>query len=103
ALLASIDTGHVVTLRDRAIIAALIYTAVRVGAVARLSLRDLRHDGTQWTLRFTEKGGKSREIPVRHDLEQIVFSYLAAASLRPGTAEPLFRSAVRRTRALTCR
>lgn len=72
ALLASVDAGHVVGLRDRAVIAALIYTAVRVGAVARLNSRDLRHDGTQWTLRFTEKGGKSREIPVRHDLEQII-------------------------------
>lgn len=101
ALLASIDAGHIVGLRDRAVVAALIYTAVRVGAVARLNLRDLRHDGTQWTLRFTEKGGKSREIPVRHDLEQILLSYMAAAGLKPGTAEPLFRSAVRRTRTLT--
>lgn len=103
ALLASVNSGHLVGLRDRAVIAALIYTAVRVGAVARLSLRDLRHDGTQWTLRFTEKGGKSREIPLRHDLEQILFRYTAAAGIRPGTAEPLFRSAVRRTRMLTDR
>jgi site-specific recombinase XerD len=103
ALLASINTGHVVGLRDRTLIAVLIYTAVRVGAVARLTLRDLRYDGTQWSLRFAEKGGRSREVPVRHDLEGFLFHYLGAAGITPGTAGPVFRSAVRRTRTLTDR
>ncbi len=101
-LLASIDTTSVVGLRDRAVIGVLIYTAARVGAVAKLSLRDLRHDGSQWALRFTEKRGKAREIPVRHDLERFLVAYLEAAGLRPEpTAQPLFRSAVRRSRVLT--
>jgi integrase/recombinase XerD len=39
-VLSAIDTGHVVGLRDRAIIAILIYTAARVGAVAKLRLQD---------------------------------------------------------------
>ena len=58
-----------VGLRDRAILATLAYTACRAGAVAKLRLRDFQHDGQQYVLRFQEKGGKSREIPVRHDLE----------------------------------
>ncbi|MBA4065645.1 MAG: integrase [Isosphaera sp.] len=103
ALLAAIDTEHVVGLRDRAVVAVLIYTAVRVGAVARLALRDLRHDGTQWSLRFAEKGGKSREIPVRHDLEGILFDYLAAAGAQAGGSGPFFRSAAGRTGRLTDR
>ncbi len=37
-LLASVDTGHVVGLRDRAILATLAYTACRAGAVAKLRL-----------------------------------------------------------------
>ena len=49
-------------------LAVLVYTAARVGAVAKLTLKSLKHDGAQYTLRFAEKGGKSREIPVRHDL-----------------------------------
>jgi site-specific recombinase XerD len=102
-LLASIDTGHVVGLRDRAVVAVLVYTAVRVGAVARLALRDLRHDGTQWSLRFAEKGGKSREIPVRHDLERILFDYLTAAGAQAGGSGPFFRSAAGRTKWLTDR
>ena len=60
-----------VGLRDRAILATLAYTACRAGAVAKLRLQDFQHEGTQYVLRFQEKGGKSREIPVRHDLEGV--------------------------------
>jgi site-specific recombinase XerD len=35
-LLASIDTSHIIGLRDRAILAMLIYTGSRRGAVAKL-------------------------------------------------------------------
>ena len=97
-LLKSIDTANLVGLRDRAIIAVLIYTAARVGAVAKLTLKSLKHDGTQHSLRFSEKGGKSREIPVRHDLEQFLLGYIEAAKITEG---PLFRTAVRRTQQLT--
>tara|TARA_R110002072_G_scaffold303121_1_gene494575 strand:+ start:110726 stop:111685 length:960 start_codon:yes stop_codon:yes gene_type:complete len=74
-LLASIDTSRPVGRRDQAIIATLIYTAARAGAVAGLRLRDFLWDGTQYTLRFAEKGGKSRSIPVRHDLQLVLTAY----------------------------
>ena len=54
-LLTSFDAGHAVGLRDRAIVAVLVYTAARVGAVAKLRRGDFQHDGGQWTLRFDEK------------------------------------------------
>jgi hypothetical protein len=73
-------------------------TAARVGAVAKLTVKNLVHDGSQYTLRFSEKGGKSREIPVRHDPEQLLLAYVQAAGITEG---PLFRSANRRTRTLT--
>jgi len=97
-LIHSINTGRVVGLRDRAIIAMLVFTAARAGAVARLRLKHFVDDGTQYTLRFEEKGGKSREIPVRHDLEGIILEYVKAAGLEdaPGDS-PLFRTAIRRT------
>jgi integrase/recombinase XerD len=44
-LLASIDTTTVIGLRDRAIIATLIYTAARMGAVAKLRRKDYYPDG----------------------------------------------------------
>jgi site-specific recombinase XerD len=97
-LLRSIDVSNPVGLRDRTILAVLIYTAARVGAVARLSVKNLVHDASQYTLRFSEKGGKSREIPVRHDLEQLLLAYVRAAGITDG---PLFRTANRKTRTLT--
>jgi integrase/recombinase XerD len=101
-LLKSIDTGHVVGLRDRAIVGILVYTAARVGAVAKLRMRDYFDAGDQYCLRFAEKGGKSREIPVRHDLQQFLSGYVAAAGIGGNAPEALlFRSAIRRTGRLT--
>jgi site-specific recombinase XerD len=99
-LLASIDTSTAVGLRDLGLLSVLVYTAARVGAVAGLSRASLQHDGVQYTLRFIEKGGKSREIPVRHDLERILVRYLAAAHITDG---PLFRTAAGKTGRLTGR
>jgi integrase/recombinase XerD len=99
-LLKSIAITDPVGLRDRAVLAVLVYTAARVGAVAKLTVKNLIHDGSQYTLRFSEKGGKSREIPVRHDLEQFLLSYIQAANLTEG---PIFRTANRKTRTLTAR
>jgi hypothetical protein len=33
-------------------------------------------------LHFREKGGKSREIPVHHDLQEMIFAYLDARPAR---------------------
>src|SRR5512135_3361231 len=97
-LLKSIDASNPVGLRDRAILAVLVYTAARVGAVAKLTLKSFKHDGTQYSLRFSEKGGKSREIPVRHDLEQFLREYIDVAKISEGR---LFRTTVRKTKTLT--
>ena len=103
-LLLSINTTHVVGLRDRAIIATLIYTAARIGAIAGLKRRNLIDAGDQFVLRFTDKGGKSREIPVRHDLQRFLLEYLDAASSGNESlmgADSMFRTAIGRTRNLT--
>ena len=101
-LLRSIDVTNVVGLRDRAIISILIYTAARAGAVAGLRCCDFYDLGDQYCFRFHEKGGKSREIPVRHDLSQTIRAYQTAAQLNAcDKASPLFRTTVRRTKQLT--
>jgi site-specific recombinase XerD len=91
-LLASISIVTLMDYRDRAIIAMLIYTAARVGAVAKLRLKDLSHDGIQYSLHFSEKGGKQRTIPVRSDLQQFLTEYLQVAGLTDRES-PLFHSA----------
>jgi integrase/recombinase XerD len=68
------EVVSVVGLRDRAILATLAYTASRAGAIAKLRLQDFQHDGEQHVLRFQEKGGKSREIPVRLELNGIYWA-----------------------------
>jgi site-specific recombinase XerD len=99
---AQLETPLLVGLRDRAILATLRFTACRAGAVAKLRLGDFQHDGMQFVLRFQEKGGKSREIPVRHDLEGYIRAYLDAAGIAgEGKDQPLFRSVRRGTGQLT--
>jgi integrase/recombinase XerD len=75
------------------LIAVLIYTAARAGAVARLRLRDFIHDGSQFALRFAEKGGKARSIPVRHGLQGFIQDYLLVAGIEGDAKDgPLFRT-----------
>jgi site-specific recombinase XerD len=104
SLLKSIRDSHVVALRDRAVIGILIYTAARVGAVARLTNSDYYAVGGQQVLRFQEKGGKLREIPVRHDLREFIEQFLERCDVRSGEiSSPMFRSAIRKTKQLTDR
>lgn len=80
-LFRTIETGYVICLRDRAVLGVLAYTGARVGAVARLNLSDYRDTGEPRALRFREKGGKDREIPARHDLQEWINQYIAAAGI----------------------
>lgn len=101
-LLKCIDDSHDIGRRDRAIIGILIYTAARVGAVAKLRRSDFYDVGDQYCLRFHEKNGKVREIPVRHDLQLSIAEYLDCTGLLyAAPASPLFRTTVRRSRRLT--
>src|SRR5262249_32316017 len=112
ALLAAIDTGTLVGLRDQLIIKTLAYTGARVGAVAGLEREHYYEARDQWMLHFDEKRGKSREIPVAHDLKVLFDEYLETTGikherrqrdLKTKEFEPiyLFRTAVRRSGQLT--
>ena len=103
-MLRSIDTSHVAGLRDRALLGTLAYTGARIGAIARLRRGDLEDQGPQRVLRFREKGGKQREIPVRHDLDRWLGEYLEAAGIEADPKEsPLFRSALGKQKQLSPR
>ena len=112
ALLATIDPTNLVGLRDQLIIKTLAYTGARVGAVAALKRDDYHEASDQWMLHFDEKRGKSREIPVAHDLKVLFDDYLERSGIkeekrtrdpRTGEWEPiyLFRTAAGRTGQLT--
>jgi integrase/recombinase XerD len=93
-LIDSIDRSDILGQRDQALIGVLTYTAARISAVVNLRLEDFIDLGDQHVLRFREKGGKERRIPVRHDLQQMIQDYIDAANLtRESPTAPLFRAA----------
>lgn len=102
-LLRSITTHDVVALRDQAIIGTLVYTAARVGAVSRLRIEDVQRDDSAWSLRFREKGGKQRIIPVRDDLRRMLSKYLEVVGANLDSTGQLFRSALGKTGVLSDR
>jgi len=103
-LLKSIPTADIVGLRDVTLLMVLTYTAARAGAIARLTLGDYYSNGTQWWFHFGEKGGKLHLVPARHDLQLRMAGNIEAAGLAgQHDKSPLFRSAMKRKRALTDR
>jgi len=90
------DQRDILSLRDRAVLAVLMYAACRVGAVSKLRLRDYHANERQSYLRLDEKGGRQREIPCHRKLQPILKAYVTAAKLSDPDA-PLFRAARGRT------
>ncbi|HSZ78344.1 MAG TPA: hypothetical protein VK775_13140, partial [Chthoniobacterales bacterium] len=64
-----IDASTHTGLRDRALLGTLAYTFARIGAVVNLKVEDYYPSGKRFLLRFKEKGGKEKELPVHHKLE----------------------------------
>ena len=95
-LLDSIDTTTIPGLRDRALIATMVYTFSRVSAVLGLKVEDYFPSGKRWKLRLMEKGGKYNETYVHHNAETYLDDYLDAAGIRNDKKSPLFRSLDRR-------
>lgn len=92
-LLDSIDTSTIVGLRDRAIIATMVYSFARVGAVVAMNKEDYFQNGKRWWLRLHEKGGKRHEVPAHHNAEEYLDAYLEAAKSENWLKKaPLFRT-----------
>ncbi len=100
-LLDSIDTSHTVGLRDRALIALMVYSFARVSAVVQMRVRDYYANGKRYWIRLHEKGGKFHEVPVHHSAEEYLDAYLNAAGIASEKNSSLFRTAQGRTRQLT--
>jgi integrase len=70
-----------VGLRDRVLIATMIYTFARVGAVLQMNVGDYFTQGRRGWVRLHEKGGKEHEAPCHHKLEAFLDEYIAAAGI----------------------
>lgn len=100
-LIDCIDVSTVLGLRDRALIATMIYTFGRVGAVIKMRIEDYYTQGRRGWMRLHEKGGKRHEMPCNHNLEAYLDAYLKAASIADDYKGYLFRSVRGKSGALT--
>ena len=93
ALLDSIDLSRPSGLRDRALLATMVYSFARVGAVIGMNVEDYYRQGKRWWLRLHEKGGKFHQVPAHHNAEEYLDAYLEAAGIAGEKGAPLWRSA----------
>lgn len=107
ALLDSIPTQtkdgepYLVGLRDRALIAVMVYTFARVSAVIGMTVADYRLQGKRSEAQLHEKGGKFHRVPMHHQAQEYLDAYVAAAGIGEARKTPLFRSANGKTNTLT--
>jgi site-specific recombinase XerD len=100
-LLDSIDVSTVIGLRDRALVAVMVFSFARVSAAIGMRVQDYYQNGKRSWLRLHEKGGKFHEVPAHHNAEAYVDEYLRAAGIAAAKGTPLFRSARGKTSTLT--
>lgn len=72
-VLAFVEDDRHISVRNRLILHLLLYTAVRVSELVSIKLTDI--DFIQHTLIVHGKGGKVREIGIRHDLMTLIKEY----------------------------
>ena len=100
-LFAAIAGDDLVDRRDKALLAVLLYSFARVGAVVGLKVRDYEHQRRRAYLAVQEKGGQHRRIPVHSQAAEALDAYLAAAGLAGSPEAPLFQSFAGKTGVLT--
>ena len=100
-LLQSIDTSTIIGLRDRAVIAAMVYSFGRISAVLGMNVSDYYMNGKKGFIRLHEKGGKFHEVVAHHKLIEYLDEYIRAAAITDEKKAPLFRTSPRRGTALT--
>ena len=101
ALLDSIDVATPIGLRDRALIALMVYSFGRIGAALAMRVEDVFVQNRRLWVRLREKGGKRHEMPCHHSLEEYLHAYLDGVGIADDAKGPLFRTIGRGTGRLT--
>jgi site-specific recombinase XerD len=100
-LLDSIDVATHAGLRDRALIALMVYSFARIGAALSMRVEDVFMQNRRLWVRLHEKGGKRHEMPCHHNLEHYLADYIDGCALREDRKGPLFRTIARGTKRLS--
>jgi site-specific recombinase XerC len=96
-LLDSIDVNTPAGLRDRALIALMVFSFARVGAALAMRVDDVYVQQRRLWVRLREKGGKRHEMPCHHTLEANLHAYLDGIGIADDPKGPLFRTIQRGT------
>jgi site-specific recombinase XerD len=102
-LVETLDVSTLVGLRDRALIALMVYTFARVSAALKVQVKDVYVQGSRLWVRLHEKGGKYHEMPCHHSLEVYLKAHLNEAVVSGDDCQYLFRTAVGRSSKLSNR
>src|SRR4051794_2576776 len=96
-LLDSIDVSTPIGLRDRALIALMVFSFARVGAALAMRVDDVYVQHRRLWVRLREKGGKRHEMPCHHTLEAYLHAYLDGTDIGADPKGALFRTIRRGT------
>jgi site-specific recombinase XerD len=96
-LLDSIDVTTPAGLRDRALIALMVFSFARVGAALAMRVDDVYVQQRRLWVRLREKGDKAHAMPCHHTLEAYVHAYLDGTGIVSDPKGPLFRTIARGT------
>lgn len=96
-LLDSIDVTKDAGLRDRALIALMVFSFARIGAAVQMRVEDVFVQNRRLWVRLHEKGGKRHEMPCHHALEDYLHAYIDGCGLGSDPKGPLFRTIARGT------
>ncbi|WP_459213463.1 tyrosine-type recombinase/integrase [Paraburkholderia kururiensis] len=96
-LLDSIDVTTPIGLRDRALIALMVFSFARIGAALAMRVGDVYVQNRRLWVRLREKCGKRHEMPCHHTLEAYLHEYLERSGFAGDPKGPLFRTIRRGT------
>jgi site-specific recombinase XerC len=96
-LLDSIDVTTPIGLRDRALIALMVFSFARIGAALAMRVDDVYVQNRRLWVRLREKGGKRHEIPCHHTLDAYLHAYLDGTGIGADPKRALFRTIRRGT------
>jgi len=91
-LIDSVEVTTIVGLRDRALIALMVFSFARIGAALGMKVEDVYTQNRRLWVRLHEKGGKAHAMPCHHNLETYLTAYIEGARLNIDPKGPLFRT-----------
>jgi site-specific recombinase XerC len=82
-------------LRDRALLAVMVYSFARVSPVG-MNVDDYYQHGKCWWFRLHEEGGKHHKVPVHHKAEEYLHAYIKAVGIEKQKKGTLSKTSAKR-------